>query len=113
MANEDIRVKNTMPVADWSSEIVQTGQSSASSTTKSCFSLNLTLRSYISSVSVVLIHQNSSSPQTIQSRNLMQLYVDEWTSEADKELIKEVNDSFEVPLAGVLQYQVSLADISA
>lgn len=110
MANTDIVVRNTMPVADWSSEIMKTNApvNGDQSPKVVCFSLSMMLRSYVSSISAVMIYLNASSSQTIQSKSLMQLSVNQWTSEADSELIKEVNDSFEVSLAGIHQYQVRL-----
>lgn len=108
MANVDIWAKNTMPVADWSSEIMTTDSTVSGQSPKVCFSLSMMLRNNVSSISAVLIYKNASSPQTIQKRSLMQLYVNQWTSEADNELIKEVTDSIEVSLSGIRQYQVRL-----
>jgi len=97
-----------MPVADWESDIMNVLSSNTSGASKACFSMDLKLYKHIRSISVALIYENTSNTASIMNRNLLQLSVDEWTSDTDQERVKEIKDSFELTLGGIRQYQVRL-----
>lgn len=109
MASQDVDGKNTMAIADWSSEIMHRSNTSEP---KACFTFDMKLHSYISSISAKLIYQNTRSPDEIETRSLLQHTVDEWDAAENSQVVKELKNSFSIALSGIKQYQVRTIPLS-